>query len=95
MNLFTKLIKNNTNYNSKTFIMLVGVGLTWLTTIAILPLIYISVLNGLVVPWYGISAFITSISTFAAVVIWGKVKTDSYYRDEMVSENELQNPQEG
>lgn len=75
-NIFVKLVKNGTGYNSKTFIMLVGVALTWVTSIALMPLIYIAVLNGLQIPWYGISTFYTSLTAFAAVVIWGKVKTD-------------------
>lgn len=96
MNFLTKLIKNNTGYNSKTFIMLIGVLMTFIMYVALVPLIYISVLNGLTVPWYGIATTITSISTFAGIVIWGKVKTDtaSYENTSSVIE-EPQNTQEG
>lgn len=75
--------------------MLWGVGMITIVMFALLPLIYISVLNGLVVPWYGIATFIGSLSTLAGVLIWGKVKTDGYeyqYRDNVI-ENEPQEPQ--
>lgn len=91
MGLFINLVKSKTGYNSKTFIMLVGVLMTFIMYMALVPIIYISVLNGLVVPWYGIASVIGSISTFAGVVIWGKVKTDTEsYRnnnDEPVNTN--------
>ena len=74
--LLNNLIRSNTGYNSKTFIMLTGVLITFILELAIIPLLYLAILNGLVVNWLGIAAVITSISTLAAVVIWGKVKTD-------------------
>ena len=75
--LFLNLVKSKTGYNSKTFIMLMGVGLVFIIALSIIPLIYISILKGLTVPWYGLSTFFTSLATLAGVVIWGKVKTDS------------------
>ena len=74
--LFRNLIKSNTGYNSKTFIMLLGVIITFILELSLIPLFYIAALNGLIVNWLGIAAVITSIATLAGVVIWGKVKTD-------------------
>jgi len=76
-NFFVKLVKSRTGYNSKTFVMLVGVAITFIMQLSIIPLFYLAALGGVVVNWYGISLVITAISTFAGVVIWGKVKTDS------------------
>lgn len=56
--------------------MLTGVFMTFLMYLGLLPVVYISMLNGIIINWYGIAAVIGSISTFAGVVIWGKVKTD-------------------
>jgi len=89
--LFINLVKKNTGYNSKTFIMLVGVAMTFIMYIALLPVIYISMLNGLVIPWYGIATVITSISTFAGVVIWGKVRTDMAEYQNIPSQEVIEN----
>lgn len=56
--------------------MLLGVIITFLIELSIVPLFYIAAINGLVVNWFGVAAVITAISTLAGVVIWGKVRTD-------------------
>ena len=91
------LVKNDTGYNSKTQIMVWGVFLISVVIFAMLPLIYFGAFYHLTIPWLEISAFITQLQTLQGVLIWGKVKTDSAFYENLppnVEENVPQNPKE-
>lgn len=93
------LITNDTGYNSKTQVMIWGVIMVTVVMMLLLPLIWITALYQLVVPWYGIAAVFSSLATLQGVLVYGKIKTDSTFyenfnRQDNIIENEKQDPKE-
>jgi cobalamin biosynthesis protein CobD/CbiB len=60
---YVNIIKSDTGYNSKTFVMVWGVMMITIVLLSSTLLIFIAAAKSWVIPWLGIASFITSLAT--------------------------------